>query len=81
MTLGQMAASAADVYQVLSDAASQDPARVQAGLQGVQTLQKQPGAFAEFQNVAATRTVDPNIRRQAIIQFKNGVLSHWRSRV
>ncbi|KDQ20506.1 hypothetical protein BOTBODRAFT_309717 [Botryobasidium botryosum FD-172 SS1] len=73
-------ASAEEVYQALADAASQEPARVRAAHTRLQELQRQPGTYAEMQNIAATRSVPLNIRQMGIIQFKNNGTIHWRSR-
>jgi hypothetical protein len=74
-------ASATEIYNILCDAASQDPTKAQASLQRLQALQKAQGTYADMQLIASTRTVPLDVRRMAIIQFKNSGAAHWRSRV
>ena len=73
--------NAMDVYSALGDAASQDPALAQASFRKLEELHKTPGALAEMVNIAATKTAPLDIRRIAIIQFKNHGTSNWRSKV
>lgn len=70
-----------DIFQALEAASSQDPSRAQAGLKGLEEIQKHPGAFAEMLSIAANRAAPLNVRRIAIIQFKNVATTQWRSRL
>lgn len=69
-----------DIFQALEAASSQDPSRAQVGLKGLEGIQKRPGAFAEILSIAANRSAPLNVRRMAIIQFKNVATNQWRNR-
>lgn len=68
------------IFEALGAASSQNPVLAQAGLKSLQELQKNQGAFAEMLGVACNRANDVNVRRLAIIQFKNAATMQWRSR-
>ncbi|EMD40680.1 hypothetical protein CERSUDRAFT_111258 [Gelatoporia subvermispora B] len=69
-----------DLYNVVSGAASQDPALVQRSAAQLKDMLEKRGAFDTLHEIAATRTVPLQVRQQSIIQFKNAALGHWRSR-
>ncbi|KAI9000953.1 ARM repeat-containing protein [Trametes punicea] len=69
-----------ELYNVVSGAASQNPAQVQASTARLKELLEIPGAYDLLQEVAATKSVPLQVRQQAIIQFKNAATGHWRSR-
>lgn len=73
--------SSQDVYQALCGAASQDPATVQASAKLLKGYQERPGTYGHLYTVAAEKnTVPLDVRRMAIIQFKNGVVGAWKSK-
>ncbi|OCH87913.1 ARM repeat-containing protein [Obba rivulosa] len=72
--------SAEELYNVVSGAASQDPALVQRSATRLKDILETFGAFDILHEIAASRTVPLQVRQQSIIQFKNAALGHWRSR-
>lgn len=82
MTAGKIQSPVApeEVYNVVAGATSQDPALVSASAARLKELLDMPGTFDCLSAIAAQRSVSTDIRRQAIIQFKNNALNHWRVR-
>ena len=73
--------SSQDVYQALCGAASQDPASVRESTKLLQEYQARPGTYNHLYAIAADRDAVPlDVRRMAIIQFKNGALGVWKNR-
>ncbi|KAJ7765016.1 armadillo-type protein [Mycena maculata] len=72
--------SADEVYQVMTGAASQDPALFQASAARLKELLEMFGTYDALHEIAAQKAVPLVIRQQSIIQFKNAASSHWRSR-
>ncbi|KAF8489124.1 armadillo-type protein [Gautieria morchelliformis] len=73
--------SSQDVYQALCGAASQDSATLQASTKLLQQYQARPGTYGHLYAIAAEKnTVPLDVRRMAIIQFKNGALGAWKSK-
>jgi hypothetical protein len=74
-------ASSQEVYQALCGAASQDAGIVQSSTQLLQGYQDRPGSYDQLHSIAAERTSVPlDVRRMAIIQFKNGALGVWKNK-
>jgi hypothetical protein len=69
-----------ELYQVITQASSQNPAEVHASSKRVEELLDYFGTFDGLHEIAATRSVPLPVRKQSIIQFKNKALNHWRSR-
>lgn len=74
-----------ELYAVLCDAASQDPALVQASSQRLKImLDRQFGTYEGLSAIATTPDVPLPVRQQSIIQFKNAVTatsgSGWKGR-
>ncbi|KAF8592605.1 ARM repeat-containing protein, partial [Ramaria rubella] len=75
------AVSSQDIYETLCGAASQNPATVQTSSKLLQEYQDRPGTYDQLHIIAAERnTVPLDVRRMAIIQFKNGALGNWKNR-
>ncbi|KAF8076536.1 armadillo-type protein [Lyophyllum atratum] len=72
--------SPTELYDVMTAASSQDPSRVQASSKRLQQMLDMFGTYEALHEIAAQRTIPLVIRQQAIIQFKNAALGHWRSR-
>ncbi|TFK43406.1 armadillo-type protein [Crucibulum laeve] len=72
--------SPTELYQVLIDACSQNTIQVQASSKRLKDMLDMLGTFDALYEIAAERTVALPVRQQAIIQFKNAALSHWKSR-
>ncbi|KAF9008940.1 armadillo-type protein [Cyathus striatus] len=72
--------SPAELYEVLLSACSQDPSKIQASSKRLKQMLDMFGTFDALHEIATQRSVDLPIRKQAIIQFKNAALGHWRSR-
>jgi len=72
--------SPAELYEVIVGASSQDFSQVQASSHRLKQLLDMLGAYNALHEIAARRDVPLPVRQQAIIQFKNAVLNHWRSR-
>lgn len=69
-----------ELYQVVVDASSQDPSRVQSSSTRLKQMLDMLGTFDALQDIAVQRNLPSPVRQQAIIQFKNAALAHWRSR-
>ncbi|KAI0796611.1 ARM repeat-containing protein [Abortiporus biennis] len=69
-----------EVFAVIVDAASQDPAKVKASSDRLKQLLEMAGTSDALSEIAAQKDVDVQVRQQSIIQLKNSALSHWRSR-
>ncbi|KAF9495444.1 ARM repeat-containing protein [Pleurotus eryngii] len=72
--------SPTELLDVVSGAASQDPSRVTSSSTRLKELLEVFGAFDLLHEIAAQRDLPLAVRQQAIIQFKNRALNHWRSR-
>ncbi|KAJ7283929.1 armadillo-type protein [Mycena rebaudengoi] len=72
--------SADELYQVMTGAASQDPAIFQVSSARLKEMLSMFGVYDALHEIAAQRAVPLHIRQQSIIQFKNAALPHWRSR-
>ena len=69
-----------ELYNVVAGSASQDPVQMQAAAERLKILLQASGALDTLHEIAATKTVAVAVRQQAIIQFKNTALLHWRAR-
>ncbi|KAL5527437.1 hypothetical protein ACEPAG_6228 [Sanghuangporus baumii] len=69
-----------ELYAVVVGAASQDPALVTVSATRLKEMLDMHGTFNCLSAIAAQRDLPLNVRRQAIIQFKNNALGHWRAR-
>lgn len=70
-----------ELYAVISGAASQDVAQLQACTERLKMMMDMTGTFDGLSDIASQKTSVPlAVRQQSIIQFKNHALSHWRSR-
>lgn len=72
--------SPAELYEAIVGASSQNVSQVQASSQRLKQMLEMFGAYDALQDIAARPSVPLVIRKQAIIQFKNVVVHHWRSR-
>ncbi|CAL1700530.1 unnamed protein product [Somion occarium] len=69
-----------EVYQVITNAASQDPAKVKTSSERLKQLLDMTGAFDALSEISVQQAVPLPVRQQAIIQLKNNLTNHWRSR-
>jgi len=70
-----------DIYQAICGAASQDPSLVQSCTKLLQEFEDHPGTWEQLHAIVAEKTnVALDVRRMAIIQFKNGALNVWKNR-
>ena len=72
--------SPAELYEVIAAACSQNYSQIQASSQRLKQMLEMFGTYDALQDIAVRPNTPLPIRQQAIIQFKNAVLSHWRSR-
>ena len=72
--------SPAELYEVIVAACSQNYSHMQASSQRLKQMLEMFGTFDALQDIAARPNTLLAIRQQAIIQFKNAVVHHWRSR-
>ncbi|KAG5650758.1 hypothetical protein H0H81_011149 [Sphagnurus paluster] len=72
--------SPTDLYDVMTAASSQDPSQLQASSKRLKQMLDMFGTYDALHEIAAQRTVPLPVRQQAIIQFKNAAVSHWKSR-
>ncbi|KAK7470477.1 hypothetical protein VKT23_001903 [Stygiomarasmius scandens] len=69
-----------ELFQVLTDATSQDPLRIQTSSNRFKEMLQQSGVFDALHQIAAEKSLPLPVRQQASIQFKNEALKNWRSR-
>jgi hypothetical protein len=72
--------SPAELYEVIVAACSQNYSQIQASGHRLKQMFEMFGTFDALQDIAARPNTPLPIRLQAIIQFKNTVVNHWRSR-
>ena len=72
--------SSAELYEVIVAACSQNYSQVKASSQRLKQMLEMFGSYDALQYIAARPNTPLPIRQQAIIQFKNVVVQHWRSR-
>jgi hypothetical protein len=72
--------SPAELFSVIADAASQNPAFVGPSSKRLKEMFDYFGTFDGLSEISGQTNLPLHIRQQAIIQFKNAALSHWRSR-
>lgn len=72
--------SPAELYEVIVAACSQNYSQIQASSQRLKQLLEMFGTYDALQDIAARPNIPLPVRQQAIIQFKNTVVYHWRSR-
>lgn len=70
----------AELLHVVSQASSQNADHVQQAAKRLQKLCEMFGTFEGLQEIAVQKELPLVVRQQAIIQFKNSALSHWKSR-
>ncbi|KAK7695434.1 hypothetical protein QCA50_000070 [Cerrena zonata] len=73
-------ASPEEVFQVITDAASQDPAKIKYSSERLKELLEMTGTYDALSEISVQQTVPLLVRQQAIIQLKNNVTNFWRSR-
>ncbi|KAI0268377.1 ARM repeat-containing protein [Gloeopeniophorella convolvens] len=69
-----------DVFSAATGAASQDPKEMSASATRLKDLLDQPGTLDLLHQIAAQKITPLPIRQLSIIQVKNVVSTHWRSR-
>lgn len=69
-----------ELFNVILGAASQDPAQLQASAKRLKEMQDMFGTFDGLSEIACQRSLPLAVRQQSIIQLKNGISGHWRSR-
>lgn len=70
-----------NLYQTLSDAASQNPAVVKPASKRLQEYLDHPGTSEQLQSIALEKNNVPlDTRRLAMIQFKNAASTTWKNK-
>jgi len=69
------------VFAVLQNATSQNPAQLQAAAKAIEAMHKSADYLQIVQSIALERSVPLNIRKMAILQFKNVAASQWRTKM
>jgi hypothetical protein len=69
-----------ELLQVITNASSQNPLLVQQSSKRLKEMFEMFGTFDALHEIAAQTQMPLHIRQQAIIQFKNAALAHWKSR-
>ncbi|PPQ83268.1 hypothetical protein CVT25_004007 [Psilocybe cyanescens] len=80
MGINVQSVSPTELYEIIVGASSQDVSQIQASSQRLKQMLDMFGAFDALQEIAARTTIPLAIRQQAMIQLKNTVTQHWRSR-
>lgn len=70
----------AELYDTITGCVSQDPATLSQYQKRLEDLLKLNGAYDALHDIGASRNIQHSVRHQALIQFKNAALNHWRSR-
>ncbi|KAI0053014.1 ARM repeat-containing protein [Auriscalpium vulgare] len=73
-------ASPQELYSIVAGAVSQNPAEMQAASLRLKELLDLPGTLNALHQIAAERSFPLPIRKLSIIQIKNVVVNHWRSK-
>lgn len=69
------------IYDAVCKAASQDPFVMRSATERLQSYVDHPGTWERLHAIAAEKgSVPLDVRRMAIIQFKNGALSSWKNK-
>ncbi|KZT42903.1 ARM repeat-containing protein [Sistotremastrum suecicum HHB10207 ss-3] len=68
------------ILQALVDATSQDPALLKSSAERLKAYADHPGTWDVIYTAASYRDLALHVRQMAIIQFKNGAITRWRSR-
>lgn len=76
----QVNVPADELFQVICDAASQDPAKMRASTDRLKELLDMTGSFDALSEIAVQQNLPLQVRQLSIIQLKNAVSNHWRSR-
>ena len=69
-----------EVYNVVVGAASQDPSLMSTSSARLKQMLEMHGTYDCLSAVASQKTLPALVRQQAIIQFKNAALNHWRAK-
>jgi hypothetical protein len=69
-----------EIFQVVSNAASQDPQLVTSSTKRLKELLLLPGTFEFLSQITVQRSLPLPMRQQSIIQLKNAALPHWKAR-
>lgn len=69
-----------ELFQVICDAASQDPAKIMTSTDRLKQMLDMTGTFDALSEIALQQNLPLQVRQQSIIQLKNAVSAHWRSR-
>ncbi|TCD64327.1 hypothetical protein EIP91_004237 [Steccherinum ochraceum] len=76
----QVNVPADELFQVICDAASQDPSKMRASTDRLKELLDMTGSFDALSEIAVQQSLPLQVRQLSIIQLKNAVGNHWRSR-
>ena len=69
------------VFTALQNATSQNPAQLQAAAKAIEAMHKSADYLQIVQSIALERSVPLDIRKMAILQFKNVATSQWRTKM
>jgi hypothetical protein len=69
-----------ELLHVIATASSQNPSEIQASEERFRQMVNVHGFYAALFDIAAQKDIPTPVRQQAIIQFKNLGLSHWKYR-
>lgn len=69
-----------EVYNVVAGAASQDPSLLSTSSARLKQMLEIHGTYDCLSAIASQKSVPALVRQQAIIQFKNTALNHWRAK-
>lgn len=69
------------VFTVLQNATSQNPAQLQSAAKAIEAMHKSTDYLQIVQSIALERSVPLDIRKMAILQFKNVATHQWRMKM
>ena len=69
------------VFKALQNATSQNPAQLRAAAKAIEAMHKSADYLQIVQSIALERSVPLDIRKMAILQFKNVATSQWRTKM
>jgi hypothetical protein len=70
----------AEILQTITDATSQDPVRLKASEEKMKHYADRPGTWDAAHFIAASPELPLEVRKMALILFKNGCLTRWKNR-
>jgi len=69
------------VFTALQNATSQNPAELRAAAKAIEAMHKSADYLQIVQSIALERSIPLDMRKMAILQFKNVATAQWRTKM